>query len=160
MVHAFGQTNDAANETLGRLSVAITQSIEDARRTLAEQNFSTLLGTKLEAYEEGRATLGLVVGPELSQQYGVVHGGVLSYLADNCLAFAGGSVLEPLVFSSEFKINYLRPASGNFLQAEAEVIHAGRRQAIARCEVFDWDGVEKTLCVAAQGTIVSSPRPA
>ena len=35
--------------------------------------------------------------------------GVLAYLADNCLTYAAGSVLGN-VLTSEFKINYIRPA--------------------------------------------------
>ena len=134
-------------------------SLQQARQVLAEQAFSALLGTELLDYQRGKATLRLKVNDDLRQQYGFVHGGVLSYLADNALAFAGGTVLEPLVFSSEFKINYLRPAGGDTLLAEATVIHAGRNQAVVRCDIYDCREEQRKLCVAAQGTIVRSPPP-
>ena len=87
------------------------------RKILAAQPFSVLLGTELVTFEPGRAELALDVKPEHLQQHGFVHGGVVSYLADNALTYAGGSVLGDSV-TLEFKINYLRPARGRRLVAE------------------------------------------
>jgi uncharacterized protein (TIGR00369 family) len=77
---------------------------------------------------------------------------VIAYLADNALAFAGGSRLGDAV-TMEFKINYIKPARGNLLVARARVISAGKSQAVCLCEVFVEDETEVTLCAAAQGTI-------
>lgn len=125
------------------------------RRILAEQPFSVQLGAELTAFEPGRAELRLNVRPDHLQQHGFVHGGVVSYLADNALTYAGGSVLpEGGVVTAEFKINYVRPAVGEALVARAHAPHAGRSQAVCRCDVFAVrDGTEK-LCAMAQGTIV------
>ena len=124
-------------------------------RALAAQPFSTLLGSRLVAFSPGVATLEIPVSEKLFQQHGFIHGGVVSYAADNALTFAGGSVMGPQVVTSEFKINYLRPAAGASLLARATVIHTSRRQAVCRCDVFgvDQDGAE-TLCAVAQGTIM------
>ena len=122
----------------------ITDLLAFGRRILAEQPFSTLLG----------AELRLAVRHELKQQYGFVHGGVLSYLADNALTYAGGSALSGQgIVTSEFKINYLRPAQGDALLARASVIHAGKTQIVCRCDVFAVTGPEEKLCSTAQGTI-------
>ena len=83
-----------------------------------------------------------------------MHGGVVSYLADNALTYAGGSVLKVAVVTSEFKINYVRPAIGNALVARATVVHAGKNQAVCRCDVYSVDDGGERLCAAAQGTIV------
>ena len=82
------------------------------RRTLAGQAFSKLLGTQLVALSPSLAELHLLVSPQLLQQNGFVHGGVLAYLADNALAFAGGASMGAAVVTSEFKLNYVRPAQG------------------------------------------------
>ncbi len=125
------------------------------RRVLAAQPFSVLLGAELSAFEPGRAELRLAVRGDHLQQHGFVHGGAVSYLADNALTYAGGSTLPGLgVVTSEYKINYLRPAQGEILIARASVLYAGKSQAVCRCDVFAVkDGVEK-LCATAQGTIV------
>ena len=95
----------------------------------------------------------------LKQQHGFVHGGVISYAADNVLTFAGGGALGTGVVTSEFKINYLRPAWGEALVARAEVVHCGRTQAVCRCDIFSSEGGAERLCAAAQGTIAKLPKP-
>lgn len=67
--------------------------LEDGRAVLAAQAFSALLGTELTALGEGRAQLELAIDARLCQQKGFVHGGVLSYLADNALTYAAGTAL-------------------------------------------------------------------
>ena len=123
------------------------------RQVLASQPFSGLLGAELLSFSEGRAELKIPIKADLKQQHGFVHGGVMSYAADNALTYAGGSVLGPGVVTSEFKINYVRPAMGEFLVARASVIHCGKNQAVCRCEVYVSDKGTESLCATAQGTI-------
>jgi uncharacterized protein (TIGR00369 family) len=124
------------------------------REVLGQQAFSVLIGAQLDVFEEGRAQISLPIAPKLLQQNGFVHGGVLSYLADNALTYAGGSVLGPAVLTSEFKINYLRPATNaDKLVAVATVVGSGRTQAVCRCDVFLERVGGRKLCAAAQGTI-------
>lgn len=123
------------------------------RKVLREQPFSNVVGAELDAFEPGSAQLSLPVSPQLLQQDGFVHGGVLSYLADNALTYAGGSVLGK-VLTSEFKINYLRPArDADRLVAVATVVGSGRTQAVCRCDVFLEKAGDWKICAAAQGTI-------
>ncbi len=127
------------------------------QRVLDAQPFSSMLGTEITAFSEEGAVLEIPVREELLQQNGFVHGGVVSYIADNALTFAGGSALGPEVLTSEYKINYLRPAAGGRLVARASVVYAGKRQDVCRCDVLSVaeDGEEK-LCATAQGTIAST----
>lgn len=123
------------------------------RKVLAEQPFSAMIGAQLDVFEPGHAQLTVPMSPSLLQQDGFVHGGVLAYMADNCLTYAGGSVLGK-VLTSEFKINYIRPAKdADRLVAVATVVGSGKTQAVCRCDVFlELEG-ERKLCAAAQGTI-------
>ncbi len=97
------------------------------------------------------------VTPQLLQQHGFVHGGVLSYVADNALTYAGGTAMRVPVVTSEFKINYLRPAVGELLIARAQAVHHGRAQAVCRCDVFVVQAGTEKLCAVAQGTIAALP---
>lgn len=136
--------------------------LQHGRAVLAQQPFSALLGATLADLAPGRAELHLPVRPDLHQQHGFVHGGALSYLVDNALTFAGGSVLGNCV-TAEYKINYLRPAASGTgrLVARAEAVTTGRTQAVCRCELFLHPGDEgggaapatPVLCAVAQGTI-------
>ena len=133
--------------------------LELGREVLARQPFSGLMGAELVIFETGRAAIELPLRAELHQQNGFAHGGVVCYLADNALTFAGGSVMGAAVVTSEFKINYLRPAQGERLRAEADVLRAGRSQAVVRCEIYALQGAERILCAAAQGTITPLAAP-
>lgn len=130
------------------------------RSILASQPFSVLLGAELRAFSPGHAELTIAVTSELLQQHGFVHGGVISYLADNSISFAGGSVLGPSVLIAEFKINYLRPAKGTTLTARADVVHAGRTQAVCQSQVFAVNEGQEYLCAIALGTVVRAAVPA
>ena len=128
--------------------------LQMGRGILAQQPFSGLMGAELTALAPGQVELQLPLRDELKQQHGFAHGGVVSYLADNALTYAGGTAMRVPVVTSEFKINYVRPALGERLVARARAEATGKAQSVARCEVFAVaDGVEK-LCALAQGTIV------
>lgn len=124
------------------------------REVLAKQPFSILMGAQLNALAPGRCELQVAVGEHLKQQNGFVHGGVLSYLADNALTYAGGTALSVPVVTSEFKINYVRPAVGDRLVARAQAEYVGKLQAVCRCDVFAVTAQGEKLCAMAQGTIV------
>lgn len=127
--------------------------LELGRQILGLQPFSGLVGAELTALSPGEAELTIPITPPLKQQHGFVHGGVISYAADNALTFAGGSVLGPAVVTSEYKINYLRPAQGEALIARATAIYSSRTQAVCRCEVFVVADGREELCAVSQGTI-------
>jgi uncharacterized protein (TIGR00369 family) len=125
-----------------------------ARKVLAEQPFSRLLGARVTAFGDGEATLELDIREELLQQYGFVHGGVLSYAADNTLTLAAGTVVGTGLITSGFTIDYLRPATGEILRAHAQVVRAGRTRVVTRCDLITIDGTgAQTLCAVAQGNI-------
>lgn len=123
------------------------------QEVLESQPFSKLIGAQLTQFSIGSAELRIKIKEELNQQHGFVHGGVLSYAADNTLTFVGGSILGPGVVTSEYKINYLRPAIGEELIARGSVIHSGKNQVVCRCEIFVIKDGEEKLCAFAVGTI-------
>ncbi|WP_405877798.1 MULTISPECIES: PaaI family thioesterase [unclassified Streptomyces] len=128
--------------------------LELARKVLAQQPFSRLLGARVTEFGDGEATLELDIREELLQQYGFVHGGVLSYAADNTLTLAAGTVVGTGLITSGFTIDYLRPATGETLRAHAQVVRAGRTRVVTRCDLITIDGAgTETLCAVAQGNI-------
>jgi uncharacterized protein (TIGR00369 family) len=131
--------------------------LERARDVLAAQPFSRLLGTRLVAFGDGEAVLELDIRDELRQQQGFVHGGVLSYAADNALTFAAGTAAGPRLVTAGMTIDYLRPADGHTLRAHARVVRAGRTRVVCRCDLTTVDGTgAATLCAVAQGTIAAA----
>lgn len=125
-----------------------------ARRIFAAQPFTQMLGATLESAAPGATRIHLPLRADLLQQHGFAHGGVLAYLADNAITFAGGMALGGDALTSEFKINYLRPAQGEALVATANTLAAGRRQAVCRCEIHALRDGTRVLCAVAQGTVL------
>lgn len=130
----------------------MTVPMQLAQDILARQPFSQLMQARVVKCVEGEAELRMPLRDDITQQHGFAHGGAVSYLADNTLTFAGGSILGDCV-TAEYKINYLRPAIGRKLVARAQVIHSGKRQAVCICEILV-EGEDGLKMVAhAQGTI-------
>lgn len=131
----------------------MTELLQLGQEVLARQAFSQHLGAELVEFERGRAVIALKIRPEFLQQHGFVHGGIISYLIDNAITFAGGSVLGENVVTAEFKVNYVRPARGQRLIATATVEGSGSRLVVCRCEVGVVDGEKQSRCAVGQGTI-------
>lgn len=127
-----------------------------AHHIFDSQPFSQYLGAKLTGSGKGNAEITIPIVDHLKQQHGFVHGGVISYLADNCITFAGGLALGGNALTSEYKINYVRPAVGETVVARASAKNSGKRQAVCVCEVFAIKDGEEKLCAIAQGTVVPS----
>jgi len=137
----------------------MTDLLTLGKQALAAQPFSRLLGAELTEFSSVLVEMVIPITEQTKQQNGYVHGGVIGYLADNALTFAGGAILGAAVVTGEYKINYLKTAVGVKLIARASVVHAGRSQAVCRCEVFSVSANgEEILCAAAQGTIVRIPK--
>ncbi|MDH6286810.1 PaaI family thioesterase [Rhodococcus sp. NM-2] len=142
------------------MTVDVALTADTAQAVLEAQPFSVLVGARMTQFGEGGATLEIPVRDELRQQNGFVHGGVLSYAADNALTFAAGTVLGANIMTAGFTITYLRPAQGVLLRADARADASTRRQALCRCDIYAvQDDGSEVLCAAAQGTAtVKQPR--
>ena len=130
-----------------------------AKSVFDGQPFSAFIGAELGECGPGVAEIRIPLEPHHLQQHGFVHGGVLSYLADNTITFAGGLALGGNALTSEFKINYVRPARGQRVVARAMAKAHGKRQAVCQCDLFAVDGDVETLCAVAQGTVVAASSP-
>ncbi len=135
--------------------------IDLAKSIFCGQPFSRHIGADLVEITQTRAVIEVELRDELRQQHGYAHGGVLSYLADNAITFAGGVALFGDALTSEFKINYLRPGTGPLLRAVAEPVSISGRQAVCQCRILSVDGEEEAPAALAQGTVVrfSSGKP-
>lgn len=125
-----------ANEGTGEIT---GEHLEKLRTILSNVPFAKLLGIELAAAYRGAVTLRLQVRPDLRQNQGVLHGGVIASLIDTATAFAIVSQLtEPEKFTTvDLTVNYLRPAKEGTITAQARVMRAGRRLLTVTAEVYD-----------------------
>ena len=136
----------------------IKESYEKAlRRAVASALYYQLLKISLDQIDEGFARFRMPFRKELTQAYGVVHGGAIATLADTAVAFAMMTMIQPgeRVTTVEFKINFLAPVTEEEMIGEARIINKGNRLALADMEVKRGDG--KLIAKGLATYIILSP---
>lgn len=121
------------------------------RSSFARQAFMTALGASIARLAPGAVEIVLPYRADLTQQHGYFHGGATATIADTAAGYAALS-LYPAgtgVLTTEFKINLLRPASGDRLIARGRVIRPGRTLTVCRADVYgEKDGAESHIATA------------
>lgn len=113
------------------------------------------LGVEMSDVGPGRMRFSLEVRPELMNPFGVLHGGVISALADHAL----GAVCYPVIpqgtwaATTEYKLNLLAPVREGTVEAEAEIVSMTMRMAVVRIDIRNGD----RLVALVQGTVVLKP---
>ena len=127
------------------------------RESFARQGIMAHLGATLESVAPGRVEIALAFAPQLSQQHGFFHAGVISTIADSAGGYAGFTLFpaEAGVLTVEFKINLMAPADGERAIAVGEVIRSGRTLTVCRLDAFVEKGGKRTQCATGLQTLMS-----
>jgi uncharacterized protein (TIGR00369 family) len=130
---------------------------ERVRRSFAAQGVMAFIGAALTELHPGYCEIQLRFRPELSQQDGFFHAGIVSTIADSAAGYAGYTLMpaDSRVLTVEYKMNLLSPAHGENLIARGQVIKNGRTLVIAKADVgVVRDGTE-TPCATLLETLIS-----
>ena len=121
------------------------------------QQAMTLIGAELAVVDPGYVEIHLPYKPQITQQHGFIHGGVVGMIADSAAGYAANTLTaaDASVLTVEYKLNLLAPADGERLVARGEVIRPGRTLLITRGEVFAVKQEQWTLCAVMQQTIMA-----
>lgn len=113
--------------------------MERVRDSFNRQGFMTSIGAVLESVEPGSVTISCQAGAHLTQQHGLMHGGVIASLADVACGYAALSLMPDTkeVLTVEFKVNFLKPAQVPGVIAVAKVIQSGRTLTVVEATVYD-----------------------
>jgi uncharacterized protein (TIGR00369 family) len=111
---------------------------EEIKQSFAKQTIMGLIGAELSRVEPGLVGITLPYRPDLAQQHGYLHAGIVTTVADSACGYAAYSLMpaESEVLSVEFKVNLLRPAKGETFLAIAEVVKSGKTLTVVRADVF------------------------
>lgn len=122
---------------------------------ITDTGFTKASGFKVAKFEEGAVTLEMAPREDLTQFLGYVHAGVVTGLADHAAGAAYASVLPEgrACMTIELKINFLKPAQGEKLAAEACVISAGGTVGVVKSDVYGEKDGERTHCATAIVTL-------
>jgi len=121
----------------------IKESYERAlRRAVEEAPYYQLLRISMEEIDTGFARFRMPFRKELTQGYGIVHGGAIASLADTAVAFAMMTLIQPgeKALTVEFKINFFSAVEGGEMIGEARAVYKGKRLIVADMEVKDEKG--------------------
>jgi len=126
------------------------------RESFARQGAMRLIGATVGEVAPGYCAIELVPRPELSQQHGYVHAGIVGAIVDSAGGYAGFTLFpqDCSVLTVEFKLNLLAPAGGDRLLAEGFVVKPGRSLAITRGEVHAEKDGKRTLIAIMQQTLM------
>ena len=121
--------------------------------------FPAYLGFQAIKVEKGLFESRLELRPEYKQQDGFVHAGVIATLADHTAGYAAYSVVpeDIRILTIEFKINFFKPAIGEFLVCKSEVINPGKKIIISESSVFIVSDNKEILITKAMVTLIAVP---
>lgn len=127
------------------------------RASFERQQVMAWLGAKLTRLAPGQCEITLPRKPELTQQHGYIHGGIIGTIGDTAGGYAAFTLMphDASVLTVEYKMNIMAPADGEQLIARGEVIRAGRSLVIARAEVFAVKGGKETHCASLLQTLMT-----
>ena len=121
---------------------------------MPDDGFRKWLGVEYTIMEDGHAVVHMNVRPEMQNLRNMCQGGIVASLIDVAMATAaaGGNYdtrLRPMA-TLELKVNYLSGATGDRLEAVADVLKLGSRSAVVRCDVKTDKG---DICATGLGTL-------
>lgn len=131
---------------------------ERVRRSFARQAAMQTLGAELTLVTPGIVEIEMPFAPELTQQHGFLHAGVISTALDSACGYAAFSLMpaDAGVLTIEFKVNLLAPGKGERFLFRGSVTKPGRTIVVAdgQAYAFGTDG-EAKLIATMTGTMMT-----
>jgi uncharacterized protein (TIGR00369 family) len=132
---------------------------ERVQASFAAQPAMATLGARLAEVAPGRVVVVMAHRPELTQQHGFMHAGIVSTALDSACGYAAYSLMpaDAAVLTIEFKINLLAPARGPWFRFEGQVTKAGRTISVvdgSALQAAD-DHAEPTLIATMTATVMT-----
>ncbi|HOB00536.1 MAG TPA: PaaI family thioesterase [Casimicrobium huifangae] len=136
------------------------QKTTDILNILQAQGAMRLIGARVTEVDEGVVEMEVDFKPELSQQHGYFHAGIIATLVDTAGGCAGATMMPPGsgVLTVEYKLNTMAPGDGEKLRARAEVMKSGRTLTITQGKVWVMKDGKETLCAMMQQTLIALPQ--
>ena len=123
------------------------------------QGFPADCGFEVETLDHGYFESRLTIGAKHSQQDGFVHAGVIATMADHTGGYAAYTTVSEneRILTIEFKINFFKPAVGEFLICRSRVINNGKTIKVSESEIFSVSKGQEKLVSKAMVTLIAVP---
>lgn len=129
--------------------------MERIRQSFDRQGLMRTVGATLDSVEPGTVTISCGFDERLTQQHGLLHGGLVASLADVACGYAALSVmpLDREVLTVEFQIHFLKPARTDRVIAVGRVVQSGRTLTV--CEGSAFDATRTVLLARMTATMIA-----
>jgi uncharacterized protein (TIGR00369 family) len=132
--------------------------IENLKVRVQNSPFHQWAGMDLIYVGEGEAELTMELQPHHFNPQGIVHGGIITALADTAIGLALRSQLRAGLThrTAQLNVHFLAKGEGNRLVGRGHAVHLGQRMGYGESEVLDGEG---RLIARASGTFIVLPAP-
>jgi uncharacterized protein (TIGR00369 family) len=133
-----------------------------ATDTFERQRAMRTLGISIARLEPGEVELAMAYSPELTQQNGFVHAGIITAGLDSACGIAAFTLMPSGsdILTVEFKTNLLAPARGQRFAFRAAVVKPGRTLTVCEGRAYAEQDGRETLIATMTGTLMALPRRA
>ena len=116
--------------------------LDDLRQRVQESPFHQWAGLELVSIGDGLAELRMELQPHHFNPQGIVHGGIITAVADTSIGLALRSQLRPGLThrTAQLNVHFLRRGEGSRLVGRGHALHLGERMGYGESEVLDGDG--------------------
>ena len=132
------------------------------RESFARQKAMATIGAELTSVIPGTIEIELPYSPDLTQQHGFLHAGIISAALDSACGYAAYSLMpaDAAVLTIEFKVNLLAPGRGERFLFRGNVTKPGRTIIVADGQAYglDADGNAKLIATMTATNMVVSGR--
>jgi uncharacterized protein (TIGR00369 family) len=132
--------------------------LDELRARVQNSPFHQWAGLELLSVADGVSELELVLRPHHFNPQGIVHGGIITALADTAIGLALRSKLRPGLThrTAQLNVHFLSKGEGGKLVGRGRAVRLGQRMGYGESDVFDGNG---QLLARASGTFIVLPAP-
>jgi uncharacterized protein (TIGR00369 family) len=132
--------------------------LEQLRARIENSPFHQWAGLELVSVADGVAELSLALRPHHFNPQGIVHGGIITAVADTSIGLALRSKLRAGLThrTAQLNVHFLAKGEGGSLVGRGRAVRLGQRMGYGEADVLDGTG---QLLARATGTFIVLPAP-
>jgi uncharacterized protein (TIGR00369 family) len=140
------------SETLG------DRYMSELKERVRRSPFHQWAGLELVEVGDGTAELAMDLRPHHFNPQGIVHGGIITAIADTSIGLALRSRLKAGYThrTAQLNVHFIAKGEGNRLLGRGRALHLGQRMGYGEAEVTDAGG---QVLARASGTFIVLPAP-
>jgi uncharacterized protein (TIGR00369 family) len=134
------------------------RQLADLSQRVRSSPFHQWIGLELQSVGDGKAEIQMSLQPHHFNPQRIVHGGIITAVADSAIGLALRSKLSPGLThrTAQLNVHFLAKGEGDRIVGRGRALHLGTRMGYGEGEVLDGDG---RLLARATATFIVLPAP-